>query len=81
MPQDSIDITLYGNDLTIEHKGPDGAGARLDVSHEDGRRWLLTVTGTGSLKEIETTWRDGQLADLDEPDWLDDALHRVARVA
>jgi hypothetical protein len=27
----------------------------------------------------ETTWHDDQLADLDEPDWMDEVLARVAR--
>ena len=71
-------VRLDGSEIEIEHLADrPGGGARLDVDHEDGRRWRVQVTGTGKVDEIETTWRDGQLADLDEPDWMDDLLARV----
>jgi len=78
---DSGTIQFRGNDLEIEHRGPEGAGARIDIEHEDGRKWRVIVSRSGNLKEIETTWRDGQLADLEEPDWLEDVLTQLARAA
>lgn len=54
-----------------------GGGALLDLKHEDGRMWRIVVKSTGKLDYIETTWRDGELADLDEPDWLDDVLAQL----
>jgi len=73
-------LQLYGSELELEPVEPrPGGGARIDVTHEDGRRWRVDVTSMGELDEIVTTWQDGQLADLEEPDWFDDALARIAR--
>jgi len=75
---DEIDMTLYGHHLAIELlEDRAGGGARLDITHADGRRWRLAVTATGELDHMITTWRDGKLADLDDPDWLDDLLVRL----
>lgn len=79
---DEIEMTLGGHELTIEPiKDLSGGGSRLDVEHADGRRWRVDVTSTGEIDEIVTTWQDGELQDLGEPDWLDDALARLARAA
>jgi hypothetical protein len=72
-------VRLDGDEIEIEHlDNRPGGGARLDIEHPDGRRWRVQVTGTGKLDEVETTWRDDQLADLDEPDWMDDILARAS---
>ena len=78
---ESHTMTILGEEITVEHRGPNGSGARIDIEHADGRKWRCLVTGTGKLDEIETTWRDGQLADLEEPDWLEDVLTQLARAA
>jgi len=78
---DEIDMTLYGNELTIELIEPRNSKRVVDVTHDDGRKWRLIVNSQGDIDELETTWRDGQLADLDQPDWLQDALARLARAA
>jgi len=33
------------------------------------------------LDHVETTWHDGRLADLEQPDWLDDLLAQLAQPA
>lgn len=78
MPQ----MTTYdGTTVDVEHVHPlKQGGARLNVEHPDGRRWLLDVTRNGN-PEIVTSWRDDELADLDIPEWLDDNLTRIAKPA
>ncbi|MFC7200658.1 hypothetical protein [Halospeciosus flavus] len=73
-------MTTYdGTEVDVEHVKPlSNGGARFDVEHPDGRRWQLDVSRTGE-SEIVTSWRDGQLVDLDIPDWLDDLLAQLAR--
>jgi hypothetical protein len=68
-----------GDVVTVEHVEalPDG-GARFDVSLDDGRTWRIDVTRDGD-SEIVTTKRDGTLADLAVPEWLDDVVARLAR--
>lgn len=58
-----------------------GGGARVDVEQIDGPRWRVDITRTGQLDAVVTTWdQEGQLADIDAPDWLDDVLARLRRV-
>lgn len=77
MPQTMIDYD--GTEVEVEHVKPlSGGGARLNIEHPDGRRWLLDVTRNGST-EIVTTWRDGDLANLEVPEWLDDTLSLAAQ--
>ena len=66
-----------GIEVTVEHVSTlaDG-GARFNITAEDGRKWQLDLTRGGDT-EIVTTWRDGVLADLDEPEWLDDVTARL----
>jgi hypothetical protein len=78
---DEIEMTLYGEDLTIELVEPRNSKRVVDVEHDDGRTWRLIVNSQGDIDEVETTWRDGQLADLDQPDWLEDVMARIARAA
>lgn len=75
-------MTTYdGTKVDVEHIQPLAkGGARLDVEHPDGRRWLLDVTRNGNA-EIVTSWRDSELAELDIPEWLDDNLSRIAKPA
>jgi hypothetical protein len=56
-----------------------GGGARVDVVDERGRKWRLDVPKTGDGVEIVTTWRDGELADLELPEWIDDVLVQLQR--
>jgi hypothetical protein len=78
---ESIDMDLYGHSISISLVEPRNSKRVVDIEHEDGRRWRLVVTSQGSIDQVETTWRDGELADLDRPDWLEDALARLARAA
>ena len=68
-----------GETITVEHvQALPGGGARFDITAEDARKWQVDVTRQGET-EIVTTWRDGVLADLDEPEWLGDVTARLAR--
>jgi hypothetical protein len=76
-------ITTYtGAEVAIEPVDErSGGGARVDVDEVEGPRWRVDVTRTGSLDQVVTTWdRDGQLADIEPPEWLDDVLARLRRV-
>jgi hypothetical protein len=54
---DSETIRFDGNEIEIEHRGPEGSGARIDVEHQDGRKWRVIVSRSGELQEIETRYR------------------------
>lgn len=73
-------IEVYtGESVTIEHlEALPGGGARFELTTDDGRKWHVDVTRGGET-EIVTSWRDGVLADLDEPEWLGDVASRLAR--
>jgi len=76
--KDTIQVHT-GESVTVEHvKALPGGGGRFDLSTEDGRKWQIDVTRDGET-EIVTTWRDGVLADLDEPEWMEDVAARLAR--
>ncbi|MBX0323032.1 hypothetical protein EGH21_08335 [Halomicroarcula sp. F13] len=68
-----------GIEVTVEHVDslPSG-GARFDITAEDGRKWRIDLTRDGET-EVVTTWRDGTLADLSVPEWLDDVTARLAQ--
>jgi hypothetical protein len=67
-----------GTTVTVEpvEKLADG-GARMDVSADDGRRWRVDIPKDRGAPTVVTTWRDGSLADLAEPDWLDEVVARI----
>jgi hypothetical protein len=68
-----------GIEVTVEHVDTlANGGARFDITAEDGRKWRLDLTRDGQM-EVVTTWRDGTLADLDTPDWLDDVTARLVQ--
>lgn len=80
--QDGITLERDGKEITVVPVEPrPGGGARLDVETDDGRKWRLDVRRTGEVKNVITTWRDGELEDLDQPTWLDDVLVQVALAA
>jgi len=71
-------VTMHGMEIEVTHlEDRPGGGARLDIEADD-RRWRVDVTATGDLSEITTTWRDDQVADLEEPYWMADLLSRLA---
>jgi hypothetical protein len=74
---DTIEV-YTGTEVTVEHVDslPSG-GARFNVTAEDGRKWQLDLTRDGGV-DVVTTWRDGTLADLALPDWMDDVTARLA---
>ena len=79
--QEQDELRIGGQTIDVEIVEPlNSGGVRVDLEVDD-RKWRVDVTKTGSKKAIVTTWRDGQLADLDEPDWLEDALSMLARSA
>ena len=80
MSDDELTLRLHGTEITITYVESRGSGACIDIE-QGGRRWRVEVSAQGELEAIETTWRDGQLADLDQPDWLGDALARTRAVA
>ena len=74
-------LELYtGDTVTVEHVKPlaDGGG-RFDIAAEDGRKWQIDVTRSGDV-DVVTTWRDGTLADLDVPEWMDDVVARLSKL-
>lgn len=73
-------MELYTGDVvTVEHVKPlSNGGARFDISTDDGRTWRVDITRNGD-SEVVTTKRDGTLADLDVPEWLDDVVARLSR--
>lgn len=72
-------LIIGGEEIETEHiKRLPSGGARFDF--QTGiKRWRVDVSRSGDT-EIVTTWRDGELADLDEPDWLDDLVAMLATV-
>lgn len=69
-----------GIEVRVEHvESLADGGARFDITAEDGRRFRVDLTRDGAT-EVVTTWRDGTLADLDVPSWLDDVTARLARL-
>ncbi|MDY6818403.1 MAG: hypothetical protein SVG88_07055 [Halobacteriales archaeon] len=73
-------IGLLGAIEPVEPRS--GGGMRVDIEpQDDTRKWRVDVSATGDDNEIVTTWRDGELADLDEPEWLEEAITRVQQVA
>jgi len=66
-----------GIEVTVEHVSTlANGGARFNITAEDGRKWQIDLSRGGET-EIVTTWRDGTLADLGTPDWLDDVTARL----
>jgi hypothetical protein len=81
MPE-SETITVENTEVEIEPIKPlSGGGARVDLEADDGRKWRVDVKATGEKKQIVTTWKNGALADLEDPDWLDRVLARLGRAA
>jgi len=79
---ESHSLTVYdGTEIEVEPVKPlpDG-GARMDIRAEDGRKWRIDIPANGSDADVVTTWENGSLADLDEPEWLGDVVARLQRV-
>jgi hypothetical protein len=73
-------MELYtGETITVDHVEslPTG-GARFDITANDGRKWRIDVDRDSDV-DVVTTWRDGSLADLDVPEWMDDVAARLLR--
>ncbi|QIO22690.1 hypothetical protein [Haloarcula sp. JP-L23] len=68
-----------GMEVTVEHvESLSSGGARFDITAEDGRKWRIDLTRDGET-DVVTTWRDGTLADVAVPEWVDDVTARLAR--
>lgn len=70
-------IRINGIDVTISVVATHDDGARFDISTPDDRTWCVDVDEDGELDGLVTTKVDGQLADLDTPDWLEQAVGRI----
>jgi hypothetical protein len=74
--RDTMEV-YNGIEVEVEHVSTlANGGARFNITADDGRKWQLDLTRGGET-EVVTTWRDGTLADLDTPDWLDDVTARL----
>jgi hypothetical protein len=84
MPSTNYTRTVHVRGMEIEAahiEDRPGGGATLDIEHPDGRKWRVGVSEQGKVKEIVTAWDSaGNVAPLEEPDWLDDALRQLAGV-
>ena len=69
-----------GEEVEVRRLGQSEDGHRLKVTHPDGRRWICEVDLDGAV-DVESTYRDGELADIDTPAWLTDELAMLARPA
>jgi hypothetical protein len=70
-------MRVDGIDVEIEPIKPVEDGARFDISTEDDRRWRVDVDAAGNLDAIVATFVDDTLADIERPDWLEEAVARV----
>lgn len=77
----AAEITTWdGTDVEVEPIEELSGGARVDVDAIDGPRWRLDVSKTENY-ELVTSWNaDGQLDDVDVPEWMDDVITRLQRV-
>lgn len=74
-----LTLQFFGFEVEIEILDQLSHGKRsLAICHEDGREWRVVVSPAGQLEHIELTRRDGKIADLGEPDWLDDVLVQLS---
>ena len=78
MPQSIRDYS--GEEVEVRRLGRSDDGHRLKVTHPDGRRWITQVGLDGAV-DVESTYRDGELADVETPDWLADELSMIAQPA
>lgn len=73
------EIQIGQKSITIDHeRDTPGGGAIMSVK-TDIREWVVDVASTGSYEIVETT-RGGELAELEEPEWLEDAVASVGPV-
>jgi len=74
-------VRIGDREVTVEHVKPlSGGGARVDIE-ADERCWRVDINSNGNKEQIVTTWRDGTLANLEEPDWLEEVIARLAAAA
>ncbi|WP_135828551.1 hypothetical protein [Halorussus halobius] len=80
MPQSEIIEAYDGTEVGFEDVKPlSGGGARVDLDAENGPKLRLDVTKSGKY-EVVTSWNaDGELADVDEPDWVEDIVAQLQR--
>lgn len=80
MPQKMSIRDYAGNEVEVRQLGRSEDGHRLKVTHPDGRRWICQVSLSGEM-DVESTYLDGELADIETPDWLEDELSLIAQPA
>jgi hypothetical protein len=75
-------LHVHGAEIEVDPRAQlEGGGARFDVEGPEGRKWRIDVTPEGNYTLV-TSWNsEGNLADLDEPDWFDDMLVQLRRGA
>jgi hypothetical protein len=81
MPESMRKLEAYdGTEVAVKPIKPlANGGTRVDISAEDGPKWRLNITRAGNITVV-TTWNaDGELADVEVPDWMDDIVARLQR--
>lgn len=70
-------VTVHdGTEVEVDHvKSLPSGGARFDVV-ADTRKWRIDITRGGNV-ELVTSWKDGSLAEVEIPDWMDDIVARL----
>lgn len=78
----STRVEIDGSEVHVRLKiRLEDGGARFVIKAADGRKWLVDADRFGDVDEVVMTWRDGELADVETPEWLERALDRVVMVA
>jgi len=82
MPQTETIEVHTGATVSIEHvKSLSTGGARFDIETDDGRKWRVDVSKSGSNTDVVTSWENGVLTDIEVPDWMDHVLARLSGAA
>lgn len=74
--------TYTGDSVDVEPvRELSGGGTRIELDVDDGPRWRVDVTASGTIDEVVTSWNSrDELADIDLPEWVEDVLARLHRV-
>jgi len=81
MPQSKRKLETYdGTEVSVEPiKRLAEGGSRVEIGAEDGRTWRLDITRSGEMEVVSSWNADGELADVEVPDWMDDIVARLQR--
>jgi hypothetical protein len=66
--------TPDGDDVRVSRMGRTEKGYRLKIDVDEGPCWEVNVHRNGG-RSVQMSWdADGNMADIDEPSWLDDII-------